>query len=617
MTMTAADFMFPRELQVSDSNIKNVLIIGSCAAGVWALKTYAKQVHFDYLVMNNVDVLPDLPPSPIEDYDFQFVQISLRHLVTDRVVKFDKYLSAEYRSSIIETAMQSIQLFLDACLKYNTEHGLLTFVSNFPVPQRSASAALGHIGTEFDLSSLVTRLNEHLANLVSKYTNVYIADYDALSNSMGKRYFHGDLMNFYSHAGFWHPDQRDYDVGAEHNAPIPGRIEELPHIDSMYPSQFAQMLEAVWRQWESMYRTVNQIDAVKLVIFDLDDTMWRGQIAEHYGDTGDRPVPHGWPTGLWEAIQHLRARGIMTAICSKNEESLVRARWDRAVIEHFISLDDFLFKEINWNPKAENVARIIKQASLTPKSVLFIDDNPVERESVRLALPGIRTLGANPYIIRRVLLWSAETQVAKLTEESASREIMMRRQIQRETERASLSREDFLRQLECSVKVRTFNTMDSELFPRSFELLNKTNQFNTTGERWSSARIAGFFDDGGHVFAFDVEDRFTKYGLVGVILYKKGCFQQFAMSCRVLGLEVETSVINAIVHSESERVTALSARVIETDANMVCRDIYLRCGFVADSQIGGLYLRQEGPISEIAPHLALTLDRGLLLEAAI
>ncbi len=114
----------------------------------------------------------------------------------------------------------------------------------------------------------------------------------------------------------------------------------------------------------------------------------------------------------------------------------------------------------------------------TPKSVLFVDDNPVERESVRLALPGIRVIGSNPYVIRRILLWSSETQIAVLSEESAKHEQMMRQQIKREDDRASISREEFLAKLNCSLHLRSITSLDSEYYARAFELINKPIQYN-------------------------------------------------------------------------------------------------------------------------------------------
>ena len=348
-----------------------------------------------------------------------------------------------------------------------------------------------------------------------------------------------------------------------------------------------------------------------MVVFDLDDTLWRGQIAEHYGDGGNWPVLHGWPTGLWEAVHHLRARGILTALCSKNDAGLVAQRWNRAIMGNWLTLDHFVFKEINFEPKADNIARMIGQASLTPKSVLFVDDNPVEREAVRAALPAIRTIGANPFVTRRVLLWSAETQVLRLSQESASRETMMQRQQEREVARASTSRAEFLSSLGCQVRLGTIVTSKDPRFGRGLELLNKTNQFNTTGIRWKHEQLVDLFRDNGRMIVFEVDDRFSRYGLVGVILYRRGHFIQFAMSCRVLGLEIETSVINAILRREAKghAVARFSAAVLETEANMVCRGVYGQCGFTADANDPTILKRSADDIAPVADHLTLAFER--------
>ena len=215
----------------------------------------------------------------------------------------------------------------------------------------------------------------------------------------------------------------------------------------------------------------------------------------------------------------------------------------------------------------------------------------------------MRLLGADPYLVRRILLWSSETQVARLTGESVNRDAMMRRQQERERERVALSRDEFLAGLKCRVGLRRLDSQESDDFARAFELLNKTNQFNTTGRRWTSAELSGLFNAGGRLYVFDVEDKFTRYGLVGVIVYNKGCFVQFAMSCRVLGLEIEGSVLNAIMAAEPS--DAFTAEVVATGTNMVSRGIYETCGFEADAGRAGLFRRSRRDIAEPARHLTL------------
>lgn len=181
-----------------------------------------------------------------------------------------------------------------------------------------------------------------------------------------------------------------------------------------------------------------------------------------------------------------------------------------------ISLDDFAVRRINWSPKSENIAEILSEVNLLPKSVLFVDDNPVERASVKQAFPDIRTMGANPYLWRRILQWSSETQVVSVTEEASRRGEMVKAQVQREQLRKVSTRSEFLESLGVRVAVSEIDSIERASFPRASELLNRTNQFNTTGVRWAATDAASYFDSDGSFFTMTVTDKFTAYGLVGL-----------------------------------------------------------------------------------------------------
>lgn len=606
--MRAADFLFPRDLEVTSNTISRILIVGSCNAGTYkqCISRNSPGVVVDHIVLNNVQILPDLPSAEVNSYNFQVITLSLREVVTDRVIEFTKF--EENHDNILNYATNILELQIEQRMKYNREHGLLTLVTNFNTPQTPVASSLFDGNSPRDLKYVVQELNRRLADLVRKYDNAYLADIESITASVGKMYFQDDSMNFYSHGSYWHSRWTDYDLLPTFNAPQPGRIDPLPPLSDLYECRYDEFLEAVWRQWVAIYRIAHQIDKVKMVIFDLDDTLWRGQIAEHYGDNQKWPAVHGWPTGIPETIHHLRARGILVAIASKNEMAIVTERWKRAVYQNWVQLADFPFKEINWQPKSENIASMIAAASLTPKSVVFVDDNPVERESVRAALDGIRVIGSNPYMTRRVLLWSPETQAAKLTDEARRRETMIRQQQYREAVRASLPREEFLADLQCEVNIQHLNNAKHPSFERAFELLNKTNQFNTTGKRWSIPEILEFFQEGGKFFFFNAQDKFTSYGLVGVILYQSGRFVQFAMSCRVIGLEIETTVINMIMAAEhrDQPEVEFCADAIDTELNIVSRTLFDRCGFTKDATDPHRYLRTDPCIAPPAPHLQVT-----------
>jgi FkbH-like protein len=569
--LTAADFLFPKDLAVTPTRLQRVRLVGSCMTALYheEFQVIAPETKFDYLVFNYAG---ELPP-PAEPYDLQYVQLPLRSVLTDRVVWATQIHEHGFIEDVLETGYSVIDAMLEAAL--SPTRGLLTFVSNFIVPQMSVATSLSARYTKLDLSHIVRRLNDHLAAVVQNYQNVWLADVNGIAESIGKQYVLDDMINFYAHNGAFF---REW-VGYER----PARIEPIPSMDDFYPSRRQEFARAVWGQIIAQFRTIRQTDQVKAVVFDLDHTLWRGQLAEDYRQ-GDETWPHadGWPLGVWEAVHHLRARGILVAICSKNDEAVVRRDWYNAVEPAFVSLDDFVCIKINWRTKAENIAEICQELSIKPKSVVFVDDNPVERAAVKAALPEIRVIGSNPYLTRRILLWSPETQVASLTDESARREEMIRSQLVREEERKTLSRDEFLASLNCRVAFIPVTGADQPEFSRTVELLNKTNQFNTTGKRWPQAELLEFIGQGGNLLAFRVADRFTEYGLVGVLLTRGNEITQFVMSCRVLGMDVELYAVAHAVTQIRARAGAvpIAATLIQTPDNSPCRDVYARAGFV-------------------------------------
>jgi FkbH-like protein len=326
-----------------------------------------------------------------------------------------------------------------------------------------------------------------------------------------------------------------------------------------------------------MYRTIRQLDMVKMVIVDLDDTLWRGVVAEL--ESEELPTSEGWPKGLWEALLFLKRRGILLGIMSKNEESRVIELWDK-ILRGQLKLQDFAIRRINWRPKVENMAEILAQVNLLPRNVVYIDDNPTERAALSSAFPEMRVLGGTPLTWRRILLWSAETQVPAITAESGVRTEMVRAQVNREEQRERMSREDFLTSLDVRMNMFEIENVDHPRFPRVLELINKTNQFNTTGRRWTHSECATALAGGKIFYAFDVADIHTDYGLVGVVVVDAGGIQQFVMSCRILGLEAEIAAIAHIVKLECARGRdTIFGAMLETDRNLPCRDLYSRCGF--------------------------------------
>jgi len=508
------------------------------------------------------------------------LQISFRSLVPDATFWMPLNDEAAYRDAFA-TACQRLSFQLRPRLELASKADLLTFVVNYLVPQRNP---IGILHRRFDFRNpehFVQRLNEFLEEYVRGFANAYVLDVDRLAASIGRRFVQDDALAIFAHNTTW-PTW----------GMITDRIEPVPPLSEFYDVRHLDLFQdLVWAELQTMFRVAQQADVVKLVAIDLDDILWHGVSGEM--ETISPEMLEGWPLGLAEALMYLKNRGVLLAIISKNEDARVRSLWDRMFVGR-MQLSDFAVVKINWTPKTENMAAILRETNLLPRNVVFIDDNPAERKAMSLAYPDMRILGKHIYYLRRILLWSAETQSAGLTEESMRRTRMIQQQVVRDVDRKSLSRPEFLAQAGLKVSVSQIETASDPRFPRAHELINRTNQFNTTGQRWTASALTEFLESGGTIFVFEAIDRYTAYGLVGVVLTEGATIRQWVMSCRVLGLDVEQFVMRRIVQTlRSRGADTIVASLLETDANFPCRDLFAKTGFTAEQDGSMWKLRDE------------------------
>jgi FkbH-like protein len=250
-------------------------------------------------------------------------------------------------------------------------------------------------------------------------------------------------------------------------------------------------------------------------------------------------------------------------------------------LAHLLWRNDFAVHRINWNDKATNIRQIASQLGLATNSILFIDDNAAERQAVQSALPGIRTLGENLYRVRSELLSNPCLQKNVQTAESAARTELVRAQLARETFVAAAHEEhDFLTKLD--IRLTITRARNTSRLARLVELLQRTNQFNTTLARLSAAQIAEYLQDPGRsAYVLEVSDRFATYGMVGVCLLCHNEIFNFAMSCRVIPLHADIPFLTAVLQWRG--AAPVSGRIVQGPRNQPCRDLYLRAGF---AQVG-------------------------------
>jgi FkbH-like protein len=548
-----------------------------------------KQFKGDFFLLNNFDSFPEMPAAQAAAYDFQIIHIPLRSILGSAYFRLPD--DGSRHEEFLRHTQEYLARYLSNALKLNVEGKLLTFVLGFLVPQQNP---LGRFQPRYDLRNVmyfIEQLNQFLAAECSKFENVHWVDADQLSSAIGKKHCQDDMVWSFTHGTTLSDGDHDHDLN---------RIQPPAAMQHHYTAQWLGFFEALLREVFAMYRTTRQLDAVKLVAVDLDDTLWRGVAAE-----GTLGILEGWPMGFMEMLLILKKRGVLLAIVSKNDEQFIQLNWDR-IVQGQISLDDFAVRKINFHSKAQNLAEIIREVNLRPENVVMVDDNPVERAAIQEQLPGVRVLGSQLYYLKRVLLWSPETQQSVTTHESGRKTEMVRAQLHRETVRKSLSQAEFLQTLNLSVSLSVIRDTKNVHMNRALELFNKTNQFNTTGARYTLEQCHKLLAEGHQLHVFQAEDRFTQYGLIGAAWVHHNCVEHLVMSCRALGLGIEDAFLAHLAgRLASESAVALSGKLLLTDANLACRQFYSRNEFTQADDDPVLWSRPLAAPLTMPPHINL------------
>lgn len=341
----------------------------------------------------------------------------------------------------------------------------------------------------------------------------------------------------------------------------------------------------------------------KCIVLDLDGTLWGGVV----GEVGPEGVALG-PTApgaeymeFQGSLLNLTRRGILLAVCSKNnpEDALAVIRNHKYMLlreEHFGAV------RINWRNKAENLREIAEELNVGLDSLVFLDDNPVERELIRQLLPEVLTpeLPRDPSRYRVILEEMSDFELLAVTREDEIRmaqyQAMAKRRAIRDTAR---SLDEYLASLEIEVEVKPASPTDLN---RLMQMFGKTNQFNLTARRYQAAEIERFMgSDECVVYVLQVRDRFGDHGLVGVAVIRKEdgswCIDDLLMSCRVMGLSVETAFLARVYRdARTAGAVTLSGEFIRTTKNQLVDGFYERHGFrlVRDAAGHQLWERELG-----------------------
>jgi FkbH-like protein len=319
---------------------------------------------------------------------------------------------------------------------------------------------------------------------------------------------------------------------------------------------------------------VPAIKRAKVLVWDLDDTLWQGTLAEH-GLTGVTPRP-----AALDAIRELDARGVLHSIASKNnfDEAM-------AALRHFGIADYFVCPELGWHPKSDSLRQIAARLELNVDSFVFIDDEPFEQNEALAAHPKLRVL---PHTAVEDLTTHPWFDLPVTPESRRRREMYRAEESRMKTfERARTDYLEFLRSCEIVLDLTPLSSAD---FERVHELSQRTNQLNFTGARLTRTQVAQLNEHATDRVCLTMRctDRFGDYGLIGfaILELSSGYVTEFFMSCRVQRKRVEQAFFAYVAARFSARGhRSIHVRFRCTERNATAQVMLADLGFVIEDKL--------------------------------
>ena len=428
--------------------------------------------------------------------------------------------------------------------------GAVVIVNNFEMPfyrmygSKDAVAAQGVV-------NFTNKLNVMIADYIASKENIYLNDINYLSGLIG-------LDNWFS-------------------------------LENWYLYKYALAVDKIPDLAFGIAKIIKSAlgKNKKSVVLDLDNTLWGGVI----GDDGVEGIAIGneQPAGMsytefQSYLKRLTGLGIMLNVCSKNEEKIAKQGFtDRK--EAPLSVDDFICFKANWEPKHLNIAAIAKEINIGEDSLVFIDDNPAEREIVRKSLPTVTVPEVScPEDYIKAIDRAGYFEITSFTKDDAKRNEMYKQNAQRAAaESAFTDYNDYLLSLEMTGEIGPFSTAHCE---RITQLINKTNQFNFTTRRYAQSEVEEIIADRtNYISAYaKLIDKFGDNGITTCLIASvegtNANIDLWVMSCRVFKRHLEYAVFDYLIAKCKEMgVKTITASYLPTAKNVIIKDFYEGIGF--------------------------------------
>lgn len=463
-------------------------------------------------------------------------------------------LSDDGRATFAKDKIAEIEGYWNS-IKNNCQAKIIQF--NFPeVDDR----VFGNFGNEVGTSFIrqLRELNLLLGDEAKLTGNVSIVDVAYIQNNLGRNIFHDEKLYF--------------------AAKMPYSTEALPYL--------ANEVNAI----------VNTLRArtKKCVVLDLDNTLWGGVVGDDGVEgiqIGELGVGHAF-YAFQQWLKELTKRGIILAVCSKNDEDKAKEPFEKHP-EMVLRLEDISMFVANWEDKAGNIRNIQETLNLGMDSFVFIDDNPFERNLVRSMIPEITVPEMPEDPAKYVSFLQALNLFETISYSAADKD--RTRQYREEAGRATLQKkyesyDDYLNELEMIGEAKAFDIFQA---PRISQLTQRSNQFNLRTVRYSEDDIKRIMEDDRYVtLYFTLKDKFGDHGLISVVIMEKQEDALFVdtwlMSCRVLKRGMEEFIMNNIVEAaKANGFNKIKAEYIKTPKNSMVEHIYDDMGYTVIGE--GMY----------------------------
>lgn len=370
---------------------------------------------------------------------------------------------------------------------------------------------------------------------------------------------------------------------------------------------FNPRLSRDFSTWFSGQVKAMNSDRKKCLVLDMDNTLWGGIVGEAgpFGIKIGGDYPGKAYLYFQQYILELQRNGVILAVCSKNNLEDIKQVWDENP-NNLITEQVLSAYRINWQDKAANIREIAAELNIGLDSMVFLDDNPSERELVRGMLPEVEVpdFPAQPYELPSLIQQITRDyfQIYSLTSEDISKTSQYKANAQRENARKSFTdMESYLRSLEITLKIEDASPVN---IPRLAQMCQKTNQFNLTTKRYTESDIESLIVNGVRIWALSVSDRFGDHGITGLIIVrtdgKRAVIDSLLLSCRILGKGIEHIFLEEILSRlKSAGIEIVEGCYIPTAKNIQTADFYEKSGFVNGILPLSPWIRKEQTIYRI------------------